>query len=62
MGIRKEEFLLLKALVISNCDVKVEEQQALWAFREAMMNALFDCVAVIRYEKRTAYWSLTAFV
>ncbi|XP_059088028.1 steroid hormone receptor ERR1-like isoform X2 [Tigriopus californicus] len=48
LGMRKEEFLILKAIVICNCDVRVEEQSALWRLRDNLLSALYDCVAVIR--------------
>jgi estrogen-related receptor ERR len=47
-GIRKEEYLILKAIIIANCDVRVEEHSALWRLREQLLNSLHDCVAVIR--------------
>ena len=51
VGIKREEFLLLKAVVIANSDVrKMEEEAALWRLREALLASLHDCVAVIRYE------------
>eukprot|EP00094_Tigriopus_californicus_P001047 TCALIF_01014-PA protein Name:"Similar to ESRRG Estrogen-related receptor gamma (Pongo abelii)" AED:0.25 eAED:0.25 QI:0/0.77/0.6/1/0.66/0.7/10/1172/536 len=42
LGMRKEEFLILKAIVICNCDVRQ------WRLRDNLLSALYDCVAVIR--------------
>ena len=48
-GIKREEYLILKAVIIANCDVRnVEEQAALWRLRESLLSSLYDCVAVIR--------------
>ena len=48
LGIRKEEYLFLKAIVISNCDIRVEDESSLKRLRENLLNSLYDCVAVIR--------------
>ncbi len=48
VGFRKEEFLLLKAIVVSNCDVRVDEAVALRKLRDNLLASLHDCVAVIR--------------
>ena len=48
-GIKREEYLILKAVIIANCDVRnVEEQAALWRLRESLLSSLYDCVAVMR--------------
>ncbi|BES90762.1 Estrogen-related receptor [Nesidiocoris tenuis] len=46
--IRKEEYILLKALVLANSDVRLDEALALKQFRESIVSALTDCVAIIR--------------
>ena len=50
-GIRKEEYMILKAIIVSNCDVAdkaIEETAALARLREALLSSLYDCVTVIR--------------
>lgn len=54
LGVRREEFLLLKAILVSNCDVKVEQSAALSALKENLLAALYDCVAVIRCPRNHA--------
>lgn len=49
VGLRQEEYLLLKAIIVSNCDVRgVGEVVALRKLRENLLASLHDCVAVIR--------------
>lgn len=47
--IRKEEYYLLKALTLSNCDVRLDNNNVLIAFRESILAALNDCVFLLRY-------------
>lgn len=49
MSIAKEEYYLVKALVLANSDVRLDECSALKKFRESILTALIDCVSVIRY-------------
>lgn len=49
--IRKEEYYLLKALTLSNCDVRLDNNNVLIAFRESILAALNDCVFLLRYEE-----------
>ncbi|KAL1110214.1 hypothetical protein AAG570_008291 [Ranatra chinensis] len=44
----KEEYVLLKALVLANSDVKLDEAAALKSFRDSIVFALTDCVSVTR--------------
>lgn len=44
----KEEYYLLKALALANSDAKLEEPMALHKFRDVILNALSDCVSVVR--------------
>ncbi|KAF6216280.1 hypothetical protein GE061_000620 [Apolygus lucorum] len=47
-SICKEEYILLKALVLANSDVRLDEALALKQFRESIVSALMDCVAIMR--------------
>jgi hypothetical protein len=51
-GITKEEFCILKALVLVNADTRVEEQVSVSKLRDSILLALGDCAAVLRQEKR----------
>lgn len=44
----KEEYILLKALVLANSDARVDEASALKHLRDSIVSSLMDCVAVIR--------------
>jgi estrogen-related receptor ERR len=48
LGLRREEYLILKAILVSNCDVQIEEATALRKLRDNLLASLHDCVAVIR--------------
>lgn len=48
LSIRKEEYYLLKALTLSNCDVRLDNHNVLCAFRESILAALNDCVFLLR--------------
>ncbi len=48
LSIAKEEYFLLKALVLANSDVRLEDASALKKFRDSILSALCDCVYVIR--------------
>lgn len=50
LSIRKEEYYLLKALTLSNCDVRLDNNNVLIAFRESILAALNDCVFLLRYD------------
>lgn len=47
-SINKEEFLLLKALVLTNSDVRLQDNQALHRLRTNILQSLHDAVASIR--------------
>lgn len=55
VGIRREEFLILKAIIICNCDVRVDEQGTLKKLRDSLLASLYDCVAVIRSGNPTVH-------
>lgn len=48
LSIRKEEYYLLKALTLSNCDVRLDNHNVLRAFQESILSALNDCVFLLR--------------
>ena len=49
LSLRKEEYYLLKALALSNCDIRLDDQFLLRKFRDSILSALNDCVYIIRY-------------
>lgn len=48
LSARKEECYLVKALTLSNCDIRLDNQPALRKFRDSIMNSFNDCVYLIR--------------
>lgn len=48
LSILKEEYYLLKALVLTNSDAKLDEQQPLKKFRDTLLTALSDAVGILR--------------
>jgi len=48
LGITREEFLILKALVIANSDCRLEEFSAIGRLRENLLTSLYDAVNFIR--------------
>jgi estrogen-related receptor ERR len=48
LSIAKEEYYIMKALVLANSDVRMDEFTSLKMFRDSILSALSDCVAVIR--------------
>ncbi|XP_049816227.1 steroid hormone receptor ERR1-like isoform X2 [Schistocerca nitens] len=48
VSVSKEEYYLLKALVLANSDVHMDDAVSLKRFRDSILSALSDCVAVIR--------------
>lgn len=55
LSIAKEEYYLIKALVLANSDVRLDEFGSLKKFRDSILAALTDCVSVIRYVN--IFWS-----
>lgn len=49
LSIAKEEYYLIKALVLANSDVRLDDFCSLKKFRDSILAALTDCVSVIRY-------------
>ncbi|KAK4885082.1 hypothetical protein RN001_001353 [Aquatica leii] len=48
LSILKEEYYLLKALVLANSDVRLDEYHSLKKFRDSILVALTDTVAILR--------------
>lgn len=48
LGILKEEYYLLKALVLANSDVRLEEYQSLSRFRDTILSGLADTIGILR--------------
>lgn len=48
LAVTKEEYYILKALILANSDARIEEPQPLKRLREAILNTLSDCVTAIR--------------
>lgn len=44
----KEEYYLIKALVLANSDVRLDEVVEPKKFRDSILTALTDCVAIVR--------------
>lgn len=44
----KEEYFLMKALVLSNCDIRLDNYDALKRLRESILGAMNDCVLILR--------------
>ena len=48
LGLRKEEYILLKAIIVSNCDIEMDESLQLRKLKDDLLASLHDSVAVIR--------------
>lgn len=48
LSVTREEYYLLKALVLINCDVRVESMAHVKTLRETVLAALTDCSTVLR--------------
>merc|ERR1719244_601999 len=48
LGVTREEFLVLKALLLANCDCEVEGQSSVIKLRETLLSSLQDVVLYIR--------------
>lgn len=49
LSISKEEYYLVKALVLTNSDAKLDEYHSLKKFRDSILTALSDAIGVLRY-------------
>ncbi|XP_071650550.1 estrogen-related receptor isoform X3 [Temnothorax longispinosus] len=48
LGLTREEYYVLKALILANSDARSDEPMALSRFRDSILNSLSDCVAAVR--------------
>lgn len=48
LSVLKEEYYLLKALVLANSDVRLDEYQSLKKFRDSILTALSDTIGILR--------------
>ena len=48
LSVTREEYYLLKALVLINCDIRVESFSHVKRLRENILSALADCASAIR--------------
>ncbi|XP_070497427.1 steroid hormone receptor ERR2 isoform X1 [Chironomus tepperi] len=51
----KEEYYLLKALTLSNCDIRLDNYDSLKKLRESILSALNDCVLILRHYNAVAH-------
>ncbi|RXG52466.1 Estrogen-related receptor gamma, partial [Armadillidium vulgare] len=54
-SILKEEYLLLKALVLANSDVRVHDTQSLFRLRQNILQAIHDAVPTLRSREATSH-------
>ncbi|ODN05709.1 Estrogen-related receptor gamma [Orchesella cincta] len=54
-GILKEEYCLLKALVLVNADTRIEDYQSVKKLRDSITASLSDCVSVLRPTNAAAH-------
>ena len=48
IGLLKEEYCLLKALVLVNADTKIEDPTSVRKLRETVQSSLCDCIMALR--------------
>lgn len=46
LRLAKEEFLVLKALLLTNVDIPLEDSTSVFKLRESLLTALHDCVSI----------------
>ncbi|XP_019562344.2 steroid hormone receptor ERR2 isoform X1 [Aedes albopictus] len=51
----KEEYYLLKALSLSNCDIRLDNYGALKKIRDSILYALNDCVLLLRHNQAVSH-------
>lgn len=49
LRLAKEEFLVLKALLLTNVDIPLEDSASVFKLRESLLSALNDCVSLRPY-------------
>lgn len=52
---RREEYYLLKALMLANCDILLDDQSSLRAFRDTILNSLNDVVYLLRHSSAVSH-------
>lgn len=52
---RREEYYLLKALLLANCDILLDDQSSLRAFRDTILNSLNDVVYLLRHSSAVSH-------
>uniref|UniRef100_A0A1I8Q0J9 Uncharacterized protein n=2 Tax=Stomoxys calcitrans TaxID=35570 RepID=A0A1I8Q0J9_STOCA len=52
---RREEYYLLKALLLANCDILLDDQSSLRAFRDSILNSLNDVVYLLRHSSAVSH-------
>uniref|UniRef100_U5EWZ8 Putative estrogen-related receptor err n=1 Tax=Corethrella appendiculata TaxID=1370023 RepID=U5EWZ8_9DIPT len=52
---RKEEYFLMKALSLSNCDIRLDNYGALKKIRDTILNAINDCVLILRHHQAVSH-------
>lgn len=52
---RREEYYLLKALILANCDILLDDQSSLRAFRDSILNSLNDVVYLLRHSSAVSH-------
>uniref|UniRef100_A0A336KLY2 CSON010625 protein n=1 Tax=Culicoides sonorensis TaxID=179676 RepID=A0A336KLY2_CULSO len=55
INISKEEYYLLKALALSNCDIRLDNSQALKRLRDTILTALDDVVLLTRHANAVSH-------
>lgn len=48
LGVTREEFLIMKGLVLANSDCQFEDFSPVKQLRDSLLSSLFDCMAVLR--------------
>ncbi|KAH8380490.1 hypothetical protein KR009_011066, partial [Drosophila setifemur] len=52
---RREEYYLLKALLLANCDILLDDQSSLRSFRDTILNSLNDVVYLLRHSSAVSH-------
>lgn len=55
ISVRREEYYLLKALILTNCDINLDDQSSLRVFRDSILNSLNDVVYLLRHSSAVSH-------
>lgn len=55
ISVRREEYYLLKALILTNCDINMDDQSSIRAFRDSILNSLNDVVYLLRHSSAVSH-------